>query len=429
MSRRRFNPAYLVETGWLAAGFVSKLLIQMGTLYYLTKSLQVEGSGTFFAITGLLACLVPFVQLGNYDLTVRQIARKEDPQTIAGRAMRSSIAAYFVLLPVLVVLRLLFARDVGWTAFLMVATGELLVLRVMSNVQAVATGFRLHYVVAVSDFLTGLSRFIAIYACAKMSAGIDTVLIAYSFTAIPPAVAAYAWMAHRIGTPKWRGGKLFEDVADHRRMVIAWFAEMATAQGDKPLLMKLATVTDVGIYGTASKLFAVVIVPVDLLTQVFRPRVGAAYADGDAAGQRYARMMTIALVALGAMAGTGLALTAWLLPIVAPGLIPQQFADARVALMYLSAVPAVYGLQRANVISSIARGATGAYATATLLSAVIGLGTLALLAPIYGWRGACLAYGIYVLTSAIATGVLARRHAPTQPAPVEEINEIGLATA
>ena len=131
---------------------------------------------------------------------------------------------------------------------------------------------------------TGLSRFIAVFACAKLHAGIDAVLIAYSFTAIPPAVAAYAWMSRRIGTPKWRGGKLFEDIADHRRMVVAWFAEMATAQGDKPLLKALATAGDVGIYGTASKLFAVVIVPVDLLTQVFRPRVGAAYAEGDAAG-------------------------------------------------------------------------------------------------------------------------------------------------
>ena len=292
---QRLNPTFVRETAWLAAGFASKFAIQLGTLYYLTHALGVSGVGIFFATISLLACLVPFVQLGNYDLTIREIARREDPQAVAGRAMRSSFASFLCFFPVLICLRLLLLKQVGWPAFLMVATGELLVMRVISNVQAVATGFRLHYVTAVSDFMLGLSRFVAIYIAARLGAGVNLVLMLYAFTALPTAGCAWMWMVQRIGWPQLRGGAIVEGVTDHARMVVAWFAEMAAREGDKPLLNALSNARETGIYGTATRLFSIVLVPIDLLTQVFRPRVGQAYADGDERGHRLARMMALGL--------------------------------------------------------------------------------------------------------------------------------------
>ncbi|MDB5326830.1 MAG: polysaccharide biosynthesis protein [Phycisphaerales bacterium] len=415
-TKRRFNPAYLIETGWLAGGFISKLLIQIGTLYYLTAGLGRDGVGTFFALLGMLACVVPFVQLGNYDLTIRQIARGEDPAVVSGRAMRSTIAAFLAFLPVLLILRLLLAKDVGWAAYLMVATGDLLGMRVVANVQAVATGFRWHYVVAVGDFLIGLTRFVAVFVAAHFHASVDAMLMLYAFTSLPAAFASYAWMVWRVGRPQWRGGELFADFADHRRMVIAWFAEMAAGQGDKPLLKALSDAGQTGIYGTASKFFAVVIVPIDLLTQVFRPRIGHAYAQSAEAGRRLGTKMTLTLLGLGLMAGGGLFTVAWLLPWVAPKLMKSDFADVRLALMWLSIVPPVYGLQRANVILSIARGATGVYASATMIGAAVGLSTLAILAPRFGWHAACGAYFVYICTSCVATWRLGRETPAIEPA-------------
>lgn len=406
-----------MEIAWLAAGTVSKLLIQLGTLYYLTTTLGRDGVGSFFAVIGLLACLVPFVQLGNYDLTIRQIARREDPQLVAGRAMRSTFAAFAFMVPLLLVLRPLMASEVGWAAFLFVATGELLIMRVMSNVQAVATGFRLHYVVAVCDFLLGVSRFAAVYVASRWGAGVDTVLTLYAFTSIPAAVAAYAWMVARIGAPHWRGGALFADFADHRRMVVAWFAEMAAGEGSKPLLNALSGAGATGIFGTATKLFAVTLIPIDLLTQVFRPRVSQAYSDGEAHGRRLGRKMSVSLCGLGVLAGVGLFAVAWALPWFAPQLAASQFGDARYALMFLAIVPPIYGLQRANVITAISRGATGAYASATAIGAIAGLTVLAAMASRFGWAGACAGYFVYVLTSCVATWWLGRERPVIEPTP------------
>ena len=411
LRRLRVNPrhaTFAVESAWLAAGVASKFAIQMGTLYYLTSSLGVEGVGVFFTLIGLLTCAIPFVQLGNYDLTIRDVARRQDPRLVAGRAMRSTLASFLCVLPVLLLLRPVLAGRVGWTPYLMVVVSELLVMRVTSNVQAVATGFRLHYVCAIVDFVLGVSRFAAVFVAAKTAAGVDATLSLYAFTTLPTAVFAWAWMARRIGTPRWDSGPVFAGLGDHLRMVTAQFGEMAAREGDKPLLNLLAGPAAVGIFGTAAKLFGVVLVPIDLLTQVFRPRVSRAWADGEAAGRRLSRVMAVALCGTGVVAGAGLFAVAALLPRVLPDLAASQWGAARIALMYLAFVPPVYGLQRANVISAISRGVVGAYATAVVIAAVLGLSTLAALAPAYGWRAACAATWVYLAASCAATWLLAR---------------------
>jgi O-antigen/teichoic acid export membrane protein len=421
---RLFRATIIKETAWLAGGFASKLLIQMGTLYYLTHNLGVERVGIFFALISLLACLVPFVQLGNYDLTIRQIARREDPQLVAGRAMRSSAAGFFILLPILLLLRPLLAGQVSWAAYLMVAFSELLVMRVLSNIQAVATGFRLHYVCAVSDFLIGLSRFIAVYIAARLGAGVNVVLMLYAFTTAPATLAAYVWMVRRIGTPTYGHGPIFTDIKDHLNMIVAWFGEMAAREGDKPLLNAFSNSRQTGIYGTATRLFSVMLVPIDVLTQVFRPRVSEAYADGDEKGLRLWRIMAAGLGGCGVLTGAGLFVAAYLIPYVAPSLIKSEFAEARIALMYLAFVPPLYGLQRANVVSAIARGAVGSYAAAIAAGAVCAVGTLIALAPAHGWRGACVATQVYLAVSCVTTWVFSRNvlsiHGPVKE-PVIDI--------
>ena len=420
-ARPRFNPTVVRETAWLAGGFVAKLLIQMGTLYYLTRTLGRDGTGTFYAVVSLLACLTPFVQLGNYDLTVRDVARRMDPRVVAGRAMRSSAAAFVCLLPIVVLLRPWVAPTVAWVPFFMVVTGELLVMRVTSNVQAVATGFRQHYVTAVSDFLLGLSRLAALYAAFRLGAGVDVVLMLYAFTSVPATVVAYGWLVRRIGRPTWRGGPLFAGVAEHARMVVAWFAEMAAREGDKPLLAAVAGAGETGIYGTATKLLGVMLAPVDVLTQVVRPRLGRAYADSAAAGRRLYHLTAAALTACGLLAGGAMFAAAVLAPRVAPQLIHGAFADARLALMWLSLVPPIYGLQRANIVAAISRGQTSAYARSTCVSAVVGLATLLALGHRMGWRAACVASPVYLATSCAATWWLSRAQPTAADRPVDEV--------
>jgi O-antigen/teichoic acid export membrane protein len=396
------------ESLWLAGGFASKLFIQMGTLYYLTHDLGVSGVGTFFALTALISCLVPFVQLGNYDLTVRQIAQREDPQAVTGRCMRSSGAAFVCLLPFLFVLHPLLASHVGWTPYLMVACSELVIMRVTSSVQAVATGFRLHYVTAVSDCSLGTSRLIAMYIASRLGANVNTVLELWAFTTLPTAIITYVWLVRRIGSPHWRHGSIFADFLDHMRMLVAWFAEMAAREGDKPLLNAFAGARQTGVYGTATKFLSVILVPIDVLTQVFRPRISQAYADGAKAGRKLRVQMSFALVGCGVLAGAMLFTAAALLPHFAPTLARSEFGDARLALIYLSVVPPIYGLQRANIIVAIARGAIGAYASATVASAMIGLATLVVLAPTHGWRAACVASEVYIATSCLTSWLFVR---------------------
>ena len=395
----RVSPALFREFGWLAAGFASKFAIQIGTLYYLTRTLDLSGMGLFYSLVSLFACLVPFVQLGNYDLTIRQVAQGEDPRVVAGRAMRGSVAMFVVLLPVLLLLRAWIAPEVAWRVYLAVASGELLVMRITSNVQAVATGFRKHYVVAVSDFLLGLSRFAAIFAAHRMNASIDVVLLLYAFTSLPAAIVAWAWMHRSVGAPLLRGGPMLADVRDHLRMVVAWFAEMAAREGDKPLLKAFSNSAQAGVFGTATRLFSVALVPIDLFTQVMRPRVGRAFAEGSAAGNAMHRRLLMALGALGTLVGVGLFAVAALAPRLVPRLAGSELDQVRVALMLLSIVPPIYGLQRANIIVAISRGATGAYAAATVTSATAGLLTLVTFAPRFGWRAACAASIVYLAIS------------------------------
>ena len=260
------------EAAWLVSGFALKAIIQIGTLYYLTHNLGVERAGIFYAVLSFFAIVVPFAQLGNYDLTVRQIAQGEHPPLVAGRAMRSTIASFLFLLPIVLVIKPLVSAQVGWPAFLLMAVSELFVMRVHTNVVAVATGFRLHYVSAISDFAMGLSRFIVVYTAARLLAGLNELLVLYAFTTVPVTLGAYIWLIRRIGRPMIRSVQILADFGDHVTMVIAWFLEMVARDGDKLLLTEFSSPLQTGIYGTAVRLFGVTLVPIDILSQVFRPR-------------------------------------------------------------------------------------------------------------------------------------------------------------
>jgi O-antigen/teichoic acid export membrane protein len=297
---------------------------------------------------------------------------------------------------------------VAWIPYLMVAISELAVMRVTGNVQAVATGFRLHYVTAVSDFVLGLSRFIAVYSAARLGANVNVVLELYAFTTLPTAIFTYTWLVRRTGWPKWRDGPWIAGLMDHLRMVAGWFAEMAAREGDKPLLNVFAGAQQTGIYGTATKLFGVMLVPIDILTQVFRPRISQAYADGEQRGRKIWMQMALSLTGCGVLAGVMLFAAAFFLPRFAPRLVHSEWGDARLALMYLAFVPPIYGLQRANIICAIARGAVSAYATATVVSAAAAVGTLVLLAPAHGWRAACFASMVYLSVSCTTSWLFVR---------------------
>ena len=403
------HATFVVESAWLAAGLASKFAIQMGTLYYLTSNLGVEGVGVFFTLIGLLTCLIPFVGLGNYDLTIRQIARREDPRLVAGRAMRSTLASFACVLPLVLLLRPLLAGQLGWTPYLMVVVSELLVMRVTSNVQAVATGFRLHYVCAIVDFVLGMSRFAAVFVAARLGAGVDGTLMLYAFTTLPTAAFGWAWMVRRCGAPRWDTGPVFAGLADHLRMVAAQFGEMGAREGDKPMLNLLAGPAAVGIFGTAGKLFGIVLVPIDLLTQVFRPRVSQAWTDGEARGRHLSRVMCLGLIGTGVVSGAVLFAAAALLPYVLPRLADSEWGAARSVLMYLSLVPPIYGLQRAHVITNISRGRVGAYAGSVVAAAALSTTTLVAFAPLYGWHAACAALGLYLAASSLGMWLLARR--------------------
>ena len=121
--------------------------------------------------------------------------------------------------------------------------------------------------------------------------------------------------------------------------------------------------------------------------------------------------MAVCLGACGVLGGAGLFLAAYFLPLIAPNWIKSDFADVRSARMYLAFVPPVYGLQRANAIDAIARGAIKAYAAGTAAGVVFGMGTLVILAPSYGWRSACLGSLIYFSVSALTTWLFSRNFA------------------
>jgi O-antigen/teichoic acid export membrane protein len=397
------------EAAWLIGGVVLKMLIQIGTLYYLTHNLGVKQIGVFFALISFFTCVVPFVQLGNYDLTVRQIARNENPAVVAGRAMRSTVASFLVVLPIVLLLKPWLVGGVSWPAFLLVAASEMFFMRVLTNVVAVATGFRLHYVSAISDFVMGLSRFLAVFSAAQLGAELDGVFILYAFATIPATLGAYMWLVARIGKPIIRSGPIVVDLRDHITMVLAWFAEMLARDGDKMVLAHIAGPLQTGIYGTAMRLFGITLVPIDILTQVFRPRLSQARAESAARGAYLRRMVTACLTGCGAIAGIGLFAAAYFLPLIAPDFIKSDFAEVRSALIYLAFVPPLYGLQRANAIDAVARGAVRAYAVSTAVGATCSISLLIALSPSYGWRAACLGSLVYFAVSGVATWVLSGR--------------------
>jgi O-antigen/teichoic acid export membrane protein len=240
-------------------------------------------------------------------------------------------------------------------------------------------------------------------------------LILYAFPSTPAALGADAWMVRRIGRPIVGSGSVFADFRDHIAMVFAWFSEMVARDGDKLLLAEFSSPLQTGIYGTATRLFAVTLVPIDILTQVFCPRLSRPHADSKSGGAYIWAIMAGCLGGCGVLAGMGLFAAAYFLPLVAPNLIKSDFAEVRSALMYLALVPPLYGLQRACVIDAIARGAVRAYAAASAVGAVAGMGTLVILAYSYGWRAACLGSLVYFVVSGLATWVFSRNFPAISP--------------
>ncbi|MDB5296489.1 MAG: polysaccharide biosynthesis protein [Phycisphaerales bacterium] len=402
----RGRASFLAEAAWLGGGFAIKLPIQLGTLYVLTRGLGAAGVGTFFALVGLFACVAAFVQLGTYDLVIRDVARGEPAREVVGRAFVLMTASFACLLPLLLAAKPLVAGGVGWPAYVAVTLTEAYGVRLTVVANALAIARRATHVCAAGDVLLTGGRLAAVWAATALAPGVDAVLVAYAAASAVVTAVMVGWVVRRAGRPVLRTAGALREVGEHARMVAAWSMEMLAREGDKPILAALSDPRQAGIYGTATRLFLIALVPIDLLSTVFRQRAGRASAD-PVGGARVRRQMAVSFAACGAAAAGGLVALAWLLPRVAPERIRAEFADAQTALLYLAVAAPIYGLQRANVISAIARGATGAYAKATAAAAVIAVATLAAAAPAHGWRAACAALVAYLSVSCLLTWVLA----------------------
>ena len=391
-----------------AAGRGATVLLALGALMILTRSLGVEGVGDYILVTSLLA-LLNFSDMGLYMITVRELAAGDDePEGLMGNVLLlrigTAVASMALLLTVTVLLgyssEVTAAVAVGSVSFLFIAVGS-------GSLGAVfLANLRMEYQVlaAVVQSIVFLSLVGVVVAFDK---GLVALILAYDAGALANALVVIAFsrrfVVPRLSLNTGVCGRIMAASLPAGINSIAW---ILYTRVDMVMLSKMKDAEAVGLYGLAYR-FVDLAWPLGffMVGSVY-PLISQRYRSGDHQGlnrllQRSTDVLSVLVIAL---ATVFIVFAEPIIRVVASG----EFVPAASALRILSLAIALMwiGILATNTLLALGRQMALLWIGLAGLTLKVGLNLV--LIPRFDYDGAAVAtvatefVGAVVMLSIIA---------------------------
>jgi len=394
-SRERASGASVVGARKLATSaswlFCADIVFTAGralTLFILGRLLGSEGFGSYLAILGLTQLLFPVFRAGIAHVMVRSLSRG-----VAMDAVWPKVLGVHVLGGILGSLTsvgissLLFDASVVTTV--LIGLGQLIGLGILQAGNMAAAAYAKSVVSLVNNGVSTVLRVsaLALFALLVDEPTVDAWAWFLAGSMLPTALATALLMRRSLGARLRLALPRRDDLSLGAGFVFVDFANSAQTDIDKVVLGACDLNAGLGVYGVASRVAEVALLPLNALvrasySEFFRRGTGAI---GESI--QYARRLTTLATSYGLVIGAGLWIAA---PILEP-LMGEEFQESVSALRWIALLPALKALQvfPANVLSGTDRQWTRARLVIT--TATLNLVLNIIFAPRFGWRGAAAA--------------------------------------
>lgn len=413
MIKPNFESVVFRNTVWVLIGQGLQLVIQALYFVEIARSLGAANYGAFIGVVALVAIALPFADLGNGNLLVRDVSRDRSLFAAAwGRAILVSAASCSVLVAsVLLASHFALPRTIPLRLVLLVSVSDLFGLITITNCgQAFQAVDRMQWNATISG-LSSTSRLIGASVLIGIHPHPSPLQWGYvylcSTTAVAAAAVALVWW--KLGPPKMSWGRSAADIREGLYFSTGLSAQTIYNDIDKTMLARLGTLTATGIYGAAYRLIAVAFVPAAALltasyANFFRKGFG-----GASPCLAYAKPLLLRAVGYSVLAFVVLELSAGVIPHVLGG----EYARSAEALRWLALLPLLKSVS--YVFSNILTGSgyQGVRSSVQVGVAVFNVLINLWIIPLYSWRGAAWSSlasdGVLAVGTCMAVFMIVRR--------------------
>ena len=378
-------------TLWVLGARLLRTFLQSAYFLLVARALGAQQYGTFIGVTALTKVLLPFAAWGSAQVLTKQVARNREqfPQawgnalylvtTFALLSFALLIPAGEIILPNVAHLGLWVSigiADLFFSRILDVA------LKAFLAVEMAHRNAQLHVLLSINSVLAAL--------CLSLLVPEPTALIwgqFYLVSRIATAAVALLLVWRDIGPPRLALKQIHPELTQGFYFAVDLSAQSFSADLDKTMLARMATLQATGIYGAAYRIIDVAMAPVFSVMAVSYAKFFKKGASGIQGSLSVAKRLVPLAGGYGAIATVGL----WLVAPLVPYVLGPEYEPAIAALRWLSPILLFKSLQYFAADTLTGAGLQG---HRTFLQVVMslfnGFGN-AWLIPIYSWKGAAWA--------------------------------------
>lgn len=339
------NISWPVAWEWLES-FLSLMAIagfQIAGFIILARSLGVEAYGVIVAISATVAIAGEFVGLGCGEILIRAVAR--DPASYA-RHFGQALILVGITLPVVLTIALmsqniLFSLPVAFYVIALLTASDLITGRASVLAEHVAIAHRAIRVANAYRLFSGAMKGITI-AVACFLFDVQTLEQWWPWQVGQAIFAMVLYTGHvirRFGRPRWS----LEVSSVQRGLIFALTQILRATQFniDRMIIGTFGNVSVLGMYGAATRLVQVSLLPVQALLRMTYPTYFARGRDGIVATWAYARRLFpfVLLLSVGIAAALALA-SEFVIPVFG-----SSFAGAGGIILWLAPLPILVSIQ------------------------------------------------------------------------------------
>jgi O-antigen/teichoic acid export membrane protein len=405
------------NTGVMTVGIAVQIVLQGVAFILVTRLMGARAYGAFISVAALANIIGAFAGWGGDQLLIRSVAQSRDR---FAPALGTTLAYLLVTTPVLAIIAILavpFLVDasVPFAVVVLVVLADVVFARMNTVAVNCFQAFERGRDMAWLGIALYLARATAAVIWGFTAFEHDPLSWAWFYLASSVAAGGFA-MAQvllRLGRPAWRvDWRLWREGG--------FFAlQMGSFLGfrdiDKPVVVALGGLAEAGHYAAAFRIADVAAVPVRALMFSTYVRFFQHGAGGTRGSIAFAKSLLPVGLAIGAVAGIGLAVASTF----AAWVLGANYAGIGTVLLILSPLPLLYALYYIGADTLVTGGHVGYRSLIQLLLPVLDIGLCLALVPRYGAAGAaiaaCLTHAALVVATWASALRLARVEAAVEP--------------
>lgn len=360
-----------------------RLVLQLGQLLLVARTLGPAGFGEIVALVGLCTALSALAGWGGATLYVRDLPRlgADAAQGLAARALWMFVpSALLVAVVAALADRLWLGGAMPWRAVALVVTADLVFATAVQLGMKLLHAHDRHGRALLLEMVFAASR-LAAALLLVWQGGTDPADWAGLYCGASALAAAIGLVLVGVptGRPRWVGGEWRDGLA----LAAGGGAQMARRSLDRPVSLAVLGPELAGVHGLAARLVEAALLPLFAVLRVTHRRIFGAAAGGPGALRRLVLRLVPLLGGLGALAALGLvALSFAVEPVLGPA-----YAGAAPVLVGLAALPALNALSALGGDVLAARGRAGLRVGIEGLGVCLKIGLALWLAGAHGLPG------------------------------------------